>query len=88
MFVGPRHAGEAWTDILRARGGRNLEPNNSNNKQQGNHVTITIDKRGYAEFAVGAMGVAVWVEVGAVEDAGLARIVDEFESDIYRGCSY
>jgi alpha-amylase len=52
MYVGPGHANETWTDILRPQG--------QTQKQK-----VTIDARGYGEFAVEACSVSVWVEESA-----------------------
>ncbi|KAL2856793.1 glycoside hydrolase superfamily [Aspergillus pseudodeflectus] len=52
MYVGPGHANETWTDILRPQG--------QTQKQK-----VTIDARGYGEFPVEACSVSVWVEQSA-----------------------
>ncbi|CEL08690.1 hypothetical protein ASPCAL11835 [Aspergillus calidoustus] len=69
MYVGPGHANETWTDILRPQG--------QTQKQK-----VTIDARGYGEFAVEACSVSVWVEESAAARFEL-RFEEKFDFDIY-----
>lgn len=50
MYVGIRHAGESWTDILR---------------KEGEEDVVIIDEHGCGTFSVGPRNVAVWVDVAA-----------------------
>lgn len=50
MYVGVRHAGESWTDILR---------------KEGEEDVVIIDEHGCGTFSVGPRSVAVWVDVAA-----------------------
>ncbi|KAL2846171.1 glycoside hydrolase superfamily [Aspergillus pseudoustus] len=68
MYIGAGHATEVWTDILRPHGTQNK---------------ITLDERGYGEFPVDAGGVSVWVEAQAAAAAGMDKVLDKFDSDIY-----
>jgi alpha-amylase len=55
MFVGKRHAGEKWTDVLEG-----CTTNNTTSQP-----TITIDSKGYGTFPVLEMSVSVWVNARA-----------------------
>ncbi|EHA28337.1 alpha-amylase, partial [Aspergillus niger ATCC 1015] len=51
MYVGRKHAGEKWTDLL---------------QRGGDHPSVTvIDEMGYGEFPVQSMRVSVWVDSAA-----------------------
>lgn len=51
MYVGRKHAGEKWTDLL---------------QRDDDHPSVTvIDEMGYGEFPVQGMRVGVWVDSAA-----------------------
>ena len=55
MFVGQKHAGETWTEIL----GLDI------NRRQRIEKKVIIDSDGNGKFVCAPMSVAVWVKVNA-----------------------
>lgn len=72
MFVGKRHAGERWSDVLdfdqALDESSDLKGKSARTKRGGKMKTkriVRISAKGYAEFPVASMGVGVWVNEGA-----------------------
>ncbi|GKZ78450.1 hypothetical protein AnigIFM56816_002121 [Aspergillus niger] len=62
MYVGRKHAGEKWTDLL---------------QRGGDHPCVTvIDEMGYGEFPVQSMRVSVWVDSAADGREGVGAEFD------------
>ncbi|GKZ67977.1 hypothetical protein AnigIFM50267_002533 [Aspergillus niger] len=62
MYVGRKHAGEKWTDLL---------------QRGGDHPSVTvIDEMGYGEFPVQGMRVSVWVDSAADGREGVGAEFD------------
>ncbi|OKL64013.1 hypothetical protein UA08_01106 [Talaromyces atroroseus] len=76
MFVGRKHAGEKWTDVL-----VESERGPSSHKQRKTKGgMVHINSKGYADFSVASMSVSVWVNV---EAGGTRKFGRRFNSDIY-----
>lgn len=72
MFVGKRHAGERWSDVLdfthaSAEGdlkGKS-EPKIEKGKKKKKKKIVRVNTKGYADFPVASMSVGVWVNEAA-----------------------
>lgn len=71
MFVGKRHAGERWSDVLdltQVPGGDDSKGKsvpNTDKKRKKKKTVLRINSKGYANFPVGSMSVGVWVNEAA-----------------------
>lgn len=74
MFVGKKHAGERWTDVLKSSDDYFSSENmiDKKTKERGKaekktkkKVVVQVNSKGYADFPVASMGVGIWVNAEA-----------------------
>lgn len=66
MFVGRKHAGERWADVLvESEQEEDNEKKKNQKKWKKGKGVVQISSKGYADFPVSSMSASVWVNVEA-----------------------